>query len=192
MIENFSYEVSSKLESDEIIEKSFEARNYDIIEQSPDISVGPYAFITTEDYSFKYSFIITNKRVFVGNMNPSNIILSYKIYNREDIINIDDFIDKKKLKLRYIYYIGGLIMLPLCISLPLSNYFPNIDTLSTKRIIALISVLLSIGLIYILSKVLNKFIKPNKLAKEISLKDGKKLTIILNDTSVLDCLKTQS
>jgi len=189
MIENFNSEVTSKLESDEIIEKSFQAQNYDILEKTPDIGLGDASFITTEDYSFKYSFIITNKRVFIGNMNPFNKILSYKIYNREDIINVDDFIDKKKLKLRYMRYIGGLIILPIGLYMSLSTYFPNSDTLSTKRIIALISVLFSTGLIYILSKVLDKFIKPNKLAKEISLRDGKKLTIILNDSSFLDCLK---
>ncbi|PRR83245.1 hypothetical protein [Clostridium vincentii] len=181
MIENFSSEVNSKLESDEIIEKSFVSKNYDMIERIPDLTVGPHSFIMTYDYSFKYSFVITNKRVFIGNMNSFNLILSYKIYNREDIVNIDDFEDKKKVKLRYVVYTGGLIPI-----------FIVLESFTNSTLTFLLSSFLSIGLIYILSKLINKFTKPDKSVKEISFKDGKKLIIILNDSSDLDSLKTQN
>lgn len=187
MIENFNSEVNSKLESGEIIEKSFEAKNYDILEKTPDIAVGGASFITTEDYSFKYSFIITNKRIFIGNMNPFNIILSYKVYNRDDIINIIDFKDKKKVKLRYFLYIGGLIPLFMIINLYAYTYIIN-----NKELAYLLSAFLSIALVSILYKLLDKFTAPNRLVKEISLRDGKKLTIILNDTSAINYLQTQS
>lgn len=180
MIENFSSEVNSKLESDEIIEKIFVSKNYDMIERSPDLATGPYSFIITYDYSFKYSFVITNKRVFIGNMNPFNLILSYKVYNIEDIMDIHDFKDKKKIKLRYLYYIGGLIPIFMIIAM------------STNGIITFLLSSLAIGLVYILSKLLNRFIKPDKSVKEISFKDGKKLIVILNDNSSFDSLKTQN
>lgn len=187
MIENFNSEVNSKLELGEIIEKSFEAKNYDIIEKTPDIAVGGASFITTEDYSFKYSFIITNKRIFIGNMNPFNTILSYKIYNREDIININDFKDKKKVKLRYLLYIGGLIPLFMIIKLYAYTYIIN-----NKDLASLLSAFLTIVLVSILYKFINKFTTSNRLVKEISLRNGKKLTIILNDNSALNYLQPQS
>lgn len=183
MINDFDAEVKSKLDADEKIENCFKIRNKNMLKKSTDISVGSGAFIASGDYSFFYKFIITNKRVFVGNLNNCNQTISYEIYNRDDIKVLVDEGKDKKLTLSIIYYICGLLPIALFGGFLFHGNFVSKNL--TGCILVALSVIVIAFALYKLIKISDK----SKLSAIISIKDNKKLYGIFNTENDLSTLK---
>jgi len=194
MIVDFKSEVKSKLELGEKIQKSFEARNYEMIEQSPNIAVIPGANLVNGDRSYKYSFVITNKQVFIGNVNPFNQIIASNVYPRDDVDAVDlNSIDKKKgFQFVYIAYTIGFAGFPLILC---STINANLKSTFLSDYIFFVYILVFVLFFYLfkfLAKLLKRFSSPNELGIEISLNTTKKISVLLDNIKNLKYFKKTS
>lgn len=85
------------LENDEVIEKVFKATDIDIIKAATAVNVVmSVPFMSGDGYTFNRLFFCTNKRIIIVSANYYNRVQGVKIYNREDIKQIDMGKDIKK------------------------------------------------------------------------------------------------
>lgn len=85
------------LENDEVIEKVFKATDIDMIKAATAVNVVmAVPFMSGDGYTFNRLFFFTNKRIIIVSANYYNRVQGVKIYNREDIKQIDMGRDIKK------------------------------------------------------------------------------------------------
>ncbi|MGG7179284.1 hypothetical protein ACQPU1_17065 [Clostridium paraputrificum] len=194
MIENFQAEVESKLRPDEDIEKMFVAPNYEMLKEGPNITAfSSSALMGTGDYSFTYSIIITNKRIFIGNANPYFKVISYKIYDIKDLKNIEvsTYDSKKKFNIMPFYYFFGLLPIVLVADIFLNEYISELGTIDSQLAIYFISLAIPVTIIYGLYRLIRKFAY-SKLVTDISFSDGNELCALLGKKSDFNFLKKLS
>lgn len=62
-----------------------------------------------KSYIINYHCIVTDKRVFIGNVNPYFKVISYNVYNLEEITEITtDGVKHNKNSLMNLYYFLGI------------------------------------------------------------------------------------
>ena len=191
MIADFKSEVNSKLEPGEIIEKTFEARNYEMIDQLPNQVIVPGAFLVNGDKSFKYSFVITNNRVFIGSVNPFNEVLSSTVHNRYDVdaVALNSIEKEKGFQAAYMLYGLGLIVIPITICYSIERSLSGTFISDYMIIVKILVFVIFFSIIKFLAKIVKRISTPNELGIQISLTNNKTLTVILDDIKNLTFLK---
>lgn len=192
MIDDFKKEVEKKLDIDETIKENFTAGNYEMLKESTTLTaLSSSTLISTADYSFNYYFIVTNKRIFIGNTNPYCKVISYNVYNLTDVTNITtDKVKHKRNSLMNLYYILGIVP-TFCISfLILQLCITKSEIIDNYLLIGVISALIPSIIIYSCYRLISSISKPNLFAN-IKFKDNKELNILLKKKEYLDCLRTR-
>ena len=194
MIENFQMEVESKLTPDEQIEKMFVAPNYEMLKEGPNLTAfSSSALMGTTDYSFSYSIIITNRRIFVGNATPYFKVISYKIYDIQDLkdIEVSKYDSKKKFDIMPFYYFFGLLPVVLVADILLNGYLSELEIIDNQIAIYFLSLAIPVAVIYGLYRLIKKFAY-SKLVTDISFTDGNELCALLGKKSDFNFLKKLS
>lgn len=191
MIDNFRKEVEQKLDIDEIIKEDFIASNYESLQDSTTLTaLSFYTVISTAGYSFKHHFIVTNKRVFIGNTNPNLQVIEYHVYNLEEIADIK--IDEVEYKsdnrsVMKLIYIAGMGMALGCLYKMLDIAITKFELVDSPLASIMICLAIPSVIVYFAYKSISK-IKP-KLVATIKFKDKKEVNIMLKKRDQVNCLK---
>lgn len=181
MVENSKFE----LDADEEVEKYFIVRNRGILKRIIDIFVDTAfkrkIFGTNDDYPFFYEFIITSKRVFILSLRYIGKVVSYEIYNRDDIKVLAD--RDRGNKLSMFCYICGLVPFILIAGFLFKVSFVNRE-LGGCILVEVCMLLIGLSL-----HKLRKFIGKSKLSITVSKKDNKKLYCVLKTEKQLEFFK---
>ncbi|MCR1950954.1 hypothetical protein NSA50_07745 [Clostridium sp. DSM 100503] len=126
------------LEKDEVVEKVIKGTDIDMLMAATAVNVVmPIPFMTGDGYSFNRLIFCTNKRIIIVNANYHNSMQGVKIYNREDIKQIDM---GKEIKKKYRFKI----------LLDLKRY-------KSKRFKVVLKFLFQVFCVYLISNVFSKF-----------------------------------
>lgn len=186
MIEDLKVEIKSKLELGEEIEEHFILQNYEFLE---DKFLNDPLSKESLNKTFGYGFIITNRRIFIGDNNMFFKTKAYDIYDRDCIreLTYNKFKQVKKFKFSTITLIMNCIMYGMAIfggTMLLSIGFKLIiNTLNFnlhENVLLYLSIALGFISVYGIYKIYNKVTTPKYVAK-IILSDEKELNVFIQN-----------
>lgn len=193
MIEDFRKEVENKLENGEKIKEDFIANNYEMLKECVTFTaLSSSTLIETSDYSFGYHIIITNKRIFIGNLTPYYKIISYNVYDLKDIEDVTTDSVQCKIKTRPImklYYFLGISPSVICFYILNKILIEKWSLIENTIISNIVSLFIPVIVVYICYKLINNMTKL-KLFANLKLKNGKEINCLLKKKENLEVLKS--
>ena len=203
MIEDFKAEVQSKLEFEEVIEKFFIAKNYELVKTNYVMKDNSRSGLAgSDDYAFAYSIVITNKRIFIGNTDTWLKTHSYSVYELRDIEKVISY--KKdnlsagernkdvkfigaKLSIYYGLFCIGPFTVIQVIYLIILKKLNIIDEVNFFNILALALTIITMSALYL---VIRRIGNPNLVA-DITFKDGSNISFLLEKRGILKYLEIE-
>lgn len=190
MFKDFNDEIKAKLENDEIIKEDFMVSNYEMLKDSITLTAfAPNALMSTNDYSFNYHIIITNKRIFIGKANSYFKVISYDTYNLTDIENITtDYVKYKKKSKKFttlnLYYLCGILPVTAVSYIMNRLIIAKYQLINNNILSIFLSICIPLAIIYACYRLLGNISKV-KFFANLKFKDGKEISFL---TPKLECL----